>query len=151
MPTRKQRRRQQKSRRHEWEYVYVDGSGEEVEVDPAELKGAKTDRAQPRDGKGTSAKSGRAPARTGRAGRVIEPPSWRRVGRRALMIGPVLVVAMFLLNRNLPAGQRIVPAVVMLAFFLPFSYFTDSMAYKMYKKRVDRVDAKPKSARGAKP
>ncbi|MBW8742240.1 MAG: hypothetical protein JF623_06360 [Acidobacteria bacterium] len=67
------------------------------------------------------------------------------------MIGPVLVVAMFLLNRNLPAGQRIVPAVVMLAFFLPFSYFTDSMAYKMYKKRVDRVDPKPKSARGAKP
>jgi len=147
MPTRKQRRRQQKERRHEWEYVYVDDSGEEVEVDPAELKGAKTDRAQTRDGKGTAAKNGRAPARTGRSGRVIEPPSWRRVGRRALMIGPVLVVAMFLLNRNLPAGQRIVPAVVMLAFFLPFSYFTDSLAYKMYKKRVDRGDARPKNTK----
>jgi hypothetical protein len=149
MPTRKQRRRQQKSRRHEWEYVYVDDSGHEVEVDPAELKPAKPERAASRNGK-AGAKAARPAARGGRAGRVIEPPSWRRVGRRALLIGPVLVIAMFLLNRNLPVGQRIVPALVMLAFFLPFSYFTDSIAYKMYKKRLDRADAKQNGAKGAK-
>jgi hypothetical protein len=147
MPTRKQRRRQQKSRRHEWEYVYVDDAGEEVEVDPEDVRPGKLDRADARNGKGAPSRK-RAPAsRSGRAARVIEPPSWHRVGRRALMIGPVLVIAMLLLNRNLPIAQRIVPAAVMLAFFLPFSYFTDSLAYKMYKKRVDRAESKPKGAK----
>jgi hypothetical protein len=145
MPTRKQRRRQQKSRRHDWEYVYVDDAGREVDVDPAERKSAKIERAQAQDAK-RSTGGQRGPSR--RAGRVIEPPSWHRVGKRALMIGPVLVVAMLLLNRNLPIGQRILPAVVMLAFFLPFSYFTDSIAYKMYRKRLDRRDTRPKGAKG---
>jgi hypothetical protein len=147
MPTRKQRRRQQKSRRHEWEYVYVDGEGQEVEADPEQVKPAKVDRAQSRNGKSASAAKGAATTK-GRRARVIEPPSWHRVGKRALMIGPVVVVAMLLLNRGLPIGQRILPAAVMLAFFLPFSYFTDSLAYKMYKKRIDRGDAKPKSTKG---
>ena len=80
---------------------------------------------------------------------TIQPPSWRRVGRRALLIGPVVIVAMMLLNRNLPIGERLVPAIVMLGFFLPFSYFTDSLAYRMYRKRIDRASGG--SARGAKP
>ncbi len=143
MPTRKQRRRQQKSRRHEWEYVYVDDEGNEVEVYPEQQSASKNGKAQPRERKSQAAK--RAPARTGR---TIEPPSWRRVGRRAVLIGPVVVIAMMLLNRNLPLLERVVPAVVMLAFFLPFSYFTDSLAYRMYRKRIDRASGG--SARGAK-
>ena len=52
---------------------------------------------------------------------------------------------MMLLNRNLPIAERLVPAIVMLAFFLPFSYFTDSLAYRMYRKRVDRQATSPKT------
>ena len=136
MPTRKQRRRQQKSRRHEWEYVYVDDEGHEVDVAPDEQAASKNGRAQPRERK-SQAKKG-APAR--RPGRTIEPPSWRRVGKRGLMIGPVVVIAMLLLNRGLPVAQRVVPAIIMLAFFLPFSYFTDSLAYRMLQKRLARRD-----------
>ncbi len=137
MAKRKQKRRQQKARRHEWEYVYVDDAGNEVDVDPDELKTAKAAKAEQRARRTDTTKRGAQPGR--RAGRTVEPPSWRRVGKRALMIGPVVVIAMFLLNRGLPVAQRIVPAVVMLAFFLPFSYFTDSLAYKMYRKRMDRT------------
>jgi hypothetical protein len=145
MPTRKQRRRQQKTRRHEWEYIYVDDEGNEVEVDPEQLNASKNGKAQTRERKSQA----RAPAgRTGRTGRTIEPPSWRRVGRRALLIGPVVVIAMLLLNRNLPMLERVVPAIIMLAFFLPFSYFTDSLAYRMYRRRIDRASGG--SARGAK-
>ena len=137
MPTKKQRRRQQKSRRHEYEYVYVDDEGTEVDVDPTELR-AETDGkpdARPR------ATKDRKPAAAGkRAGRQIEPASWRRAGRRALLFGPVLIVAMMLLNRDLPIAQQIAPALLMLAFFIPFSYFTDSLAYRMYRKRLDRRD-----------
>ncbi len=137
MPTRKQRRRQQKARRHEYEYVYVDDEGNEVAVDPTELATAK-------DGKGDArpraAKDGK-PAAGKRSGRSIEPASWRRAARRALLFGPFLIIAMMLLNRDLPFAQQIAPAILMLAFFIPFSYFTDSLAYRMYRKRVDRRDA----------
>ena len=38
MPTRKQRRREAKARRHDYEYVYVDDEGNEVAVDQGELR-----------------------------------------------------------------------------------------------------------------
>jgi hypothetical protein len=137
VPTKKQRRRRQKTRRHDWEYVYVDEEGHEVEVDPAELRPAKKSEERPKKATATSS-AGAARARTGRA---IEPPSWRRVGRRALLMAPIFIAAMMLLNRNLPVAQRIAPAVFLLLFFIPFSYFTDSLAYRMYRKRVERQDA----------
>jgi hypothetical protein len=133
MPTRKQRRRQQKARRHEYEYVYVDDDGNEVAVDPAELKLERNgDKPETR-----ARRTERRPAQTRGSRRVIEPPSWKRSGRRALLLAPLLVVAMMLLNRNVSPVQQIAPAVIMIAFFVPFSYFTDSLAYKMYRRRVD--------------
>jgi hypothetical protein len=140
MPTKKQRRRQQKSRRHEYEYVYVDDEGNEVDVDPDELRGAK------QNGKAeTSARksaTGKASARAGQ--RVIEPPSWRRAVKRAAIWAPLLVVAMMLINRNVSPLQWLTSALFLVAFFIPISYFTDSMAYRMYRKRVDR-QATPKT------
>lgn len=138
MPTRKQRRRQQKSRRHEYEYVYVDDEGNEVPVDPTERRPEK------KNGKVETRTS--TPKRTaGRVGqRVIEPPSWRRAVKRAAIWAPLLVVAMMLINRNVSAMQWVISAAFLVAFFIPISYFTDSVAYRMYRKRVDR-DATPKA------
>jgi hypothetical protein len=138
MPTRKQRRRQEKSRRHEYEYVYVDDEGNEVPVDPTELRPEK------KNGKVDSrTQTGkRAPSRTG--GRVIEPPSWRRAVKRAAIWAPLLVVALMLINRNVSPLQWATSAVFLVAFFIPISYFTDSVAYRMYRTRVDR-DATPKT------
>jgi hypothetical protein len=70
--------------------------------------------------------------------RTIEPPSWRRSGKRALILGPLMVVAMMLFNQGLSLGQQIAPALFLIAFFIPFSYFTDSLAYKMFRKRLER-------------
>ena len=47
---------------------------------------------------------------------------------------------MMLLNRGDPLAQQVFPAVFLIAFFIPFSYFTDSLAYRMFQKRVDRRD-----------
>ena len=134
MPTRKQRRRSQKARRHEYEYVYVDDEGNEVDVDPAEVRAEKNGRREAKP-----QKAGGGSGRTSR--RTIEPPSWRRATRRAAIFGPLLVVAMMLFNHNLPLSQQIAPAIFLLAFFIPFSYFTDSVAYRMYRKRVDRQES----------
>jgi hypothetical protein len=140
MSTKKQRRRHQKARRHDYEYVYLDDEGNEVPVDPSELRAERNGR---RDAKPRKENNGKAPARTGGRGRrAVEPPSWKRSARRALIFGPILVAAMMLLNRNLPLQQQLFPAIFLIAFFIPFSYFTDSLAYRMLQKRLGRDKAK---------
>ena len=139
MPSKKQRRRQQKSRRHEYEYVYVDDEGNEVPVDPSDLRSEKED--GKRDTRTRASSNSRTAGRAGQ--RTIEPPSWRRALKRAAIWGPLLVVAMMLINRNVSPLQWVTSAVFLIAFFIPISYSTDSMAYRMYRKRLDR-QATPK-------
>lgn len=137
MPTRKQRRREAKARRHEYEYVYVDDEGNEVAADQGELR---TEKNGQREAKPRKPQQGKPAGRsTGR--RTVEPPSWRRSIRRAALFGPILIVAMVLLNRNQPFVQQVFPAVFLIAFFIPFSYFTDSLTYRMFQKRLARRDA----------
>lgn len=124
MPTRKQRRRRAKERRHEYEYVYVDEEGQEVEVDAEEVK-----QEERRNG------STRAKVVT-RGGRTIDPPSWNKVGRRALIFAPLMFVAITLIGRELTMTQRITQTLLMLAFFLPFSYLTDRMLYRSHLRRA---------------
>ena len=150
MPTKKQRRRQQKNRRHEWEYVYVDEEGHEVDVDPGELRTTKKDGKDKERPRATGTPPRRTDAR-GRPARQIEPPSWRRVFKRALIFAPIFVVALALLNRG-SILQAVAQAVPLLVFFIPFSYFTDWLAYRTFQKRMGRADgtaakqtAKPKA------
>jgi hypothetical protein len=124
VPTRKQRRRRAKERRHEYEYVYVDEEGHEVEVDEPEKAPSKS-------------KNGRAPART-RSGRVIEPPSWRRVGRRALIFAPLMFITIRLLERSEPVAATVFRTVFLLLVFLPFSYVMDTFLYRSYQRRAQR-------------
>jgi hypothetical protein len=39
------------------------------------------------------------------------------------------------------AAQWVTSAAFLVAFFVPISYFTDSIAYRMYRKRMDRATA----------
>jgi hypothetical protein len=131
MPTRKQRRRQEKSRRHEYEYVWVDGEGEEVEVDPSELRAARAE-----------SKEGKAPRdKRGRAVRKIEPPSWSRVGKRALIFAPFMFAVVWILRpEGAQAATAVVQTLVLLGFFLPFSYLMDSVMYRSYLRRTGRAE-----------
>lgn len=125
MPSRKQRRRRQKDRRHEWEYVYVDDAGREVEAPDEESpisRNGKRAAQQPR-----KAKAGGM--------REVQPPSWRRVGKRGLIFAPLMFLTVTFLSGNLTVAQRLVNTVFLLAFFLPFSYAIDALMYRMYKKR----------------
>jgi hypothetical protein len=133
MPTRKQRRRRAKDRRHEWEYVYVDDEGREVEVDEEEVAPAKPEK--------QAAKASARPAARGRqspgGGRKVEPPSWQRVFRRAAIFAPIILVVIYLLKpKNASPASLIVQLAVLLVFFIPFSYLMDSMMYRAYRKRI---------------
>jgi hypothetical protein len=133
MPTRKQRRRRQKDRRHEWEYVYVDDEGHEVEVEEDATAPAKPARPAVK----TAAKLGAKSGRSARAGRKVDPPSWRRVYRRAAIFGPVMVVVVYLLKpKGASPASVAVQVIVLLVFFLPFSYMMDSLMYRAYRKRI---------------
>jgi hypothetical protein len=129
MPSKKQRRRQAKERRHEYEYVYVDEEGKEVQVAQEELE-------ERRNGKAKSA----APARAaGRGGRTVQPPSWNRVGKRALIFAPLMFFTVYLLGGDeLTLVGVVAQTFLLLAIFLPFSYFMDSLTYRTYQRRLNR-------------
>ena len=92
-----------------------------------------------RRSRGNRSRESRPPAVQGGARSSRPPGGGRFVERRSS--GPILIVAMVLLNRNQPFVQQVFPAVFLIAFFIPFSYFTDSLTYRMFQKRLARRDA----------
>jgi hypothetical protein len=121
MATRKQRKRRQKDRRHEYEYVYVDDEGQEVEPAPEVRADKRT--------------NGTAPQPVMRGGRKIEPPSWQKVGKRALWIGPLMFLTLTVIASELTLAQRLSQTALMLGLFLPVSYMMDRMLYRTSTRR----------------
>lgn len=124
MPSRKQRRRRAKERRHEWEEVWVDEEGNEIEPPPEE-------EAPSRNGKRAV-----APARPQTGGRQVQPPSLRRVAKRGLIFAPLMFLTVTFLSDDLTIAQQVVQTAFLLAFFLPFSYAMDALMYRMHMKRT---------------
>ena len=134
MPSKKQQRRRQKLMRHEYEEVYVDDTGRELDPEEAEeLVGTAVTRKAARAEK---------PQRAQRGWRTIDPPSWRRTGRRGLLFFPIMLVTVILLGKDLTLAQQIAQTVALMAFFLPFSYFMDTMMWRSYQRRIARTDTK---------
>ena len=129
MATKKQQRRRQKLKRHEYEEVYVDDEGRELDPEEAEeLVSA----AQPE--KTAKAKKDAAPQR----GRTIEPPSWRRTLRRGLLFFPLMLLTVILLGGGLSLTQQIAQTFLLIAFFVPFSHFMDTMVWRSHQRRLAR-------------
>jgi len=120
MATRKQRRRRAKEQRHE--YVWADDEGNELAPDevPTRKAESRTTRS----------------ART--AGRQAQPPSWSRTLKRALIFAPIMFVTVYLLSGDLPLAQQISQTAFIVAIFVPFSYFLDSVFWRSYQKRLAR-------------
>ena len=131
MATKKQRRRRAKDKRHEWETVYVDDEGNEVEVDePApSRREARADR-QPAT-KGSQRSGGR-----GRGGRTPEPPSWRRSAKRTLIVAPIFFAFLLVVEKEVPTA--FVVAALYSTLFVPFSYGIDMLSYRMQMRRAMR-------------
>lgn len=135
MPSRKQRRRRQKERRHQYEYVYVDEEGHEVEVDPAELEQPERQGARRNGGKVTRKGEGDR----NRPVRKIDPPSWKRVSKRALFFGPLIFLAFSVLNSKQPVATRLLLAILYTGFFIPFMYLMDRAMYRTYLRRTGQA------------
>jgi len=134
MPTRKQRRRRQKDRRHEYEFVYVDHEGEEVELDDED---AERD-APRRNGKREPKKQPVQKRGNSRPVREVQPPSWNKVAKRALIFFPLIFLAFSFLNSGQAIGTRLAVSLLYTGFFVPFMYLMDRAMYRSYLKRTGK-------------
>jgi hypothetical protein len=139
MPTRKQRRRTQKGRRHEYETVWVDEEGNELEEPPEEPA------AQPEKRNGTKPKAKASGSqRGGRAVREPPKPSWQRAGKRSLILGVVIFAFFYLAgskgHHNL--GSALLVSLLYTALFVPFSFMIDRFAYNRWLRRTEQQGQK---------
>jgi hypothetical protein len=117
MATKKQRRRRAKEQRHD--YVWVDDDGNEVEPD------------------GTPA-PGTAKQRPPRFERDPQAPSWQRTFRRGAIFAPIMFGTVFLLSPELPLLTKVTQTLLIVAIFVPFSYFIDRFFYRSAQRRASR-------------
>ena len=148
MPTRRQRRRAAKGKRHEYETVWVDADGNELEEPPEEEK--EVQEREPRRNGGSPAKGaskGKPAQRGARGTRTPPPPSWQRAGRRALMLGAV-VFALFYLTGGKSGSNRLFGALMLAAIytllFIPFTFAIDRFAYARWQKRQQGGKQQPR-------
>ena len=77
-----------------------------------------------------------------RRGRAPQPPSWRRVAKRGALFAPLFVVTVVLLGgKNASIQAAVFQTLVLLVFFVPFSYFLDSLMWRSYEKKQGRGPA----------
>jgi hypothetical protein len=130
MPTRKQKRRHAKSKRHEYEFVYVDDEGNEVDAPPEEEQ-----RHERRNGsKPTATPAKKAPPQRG-ARRAPQPPSWQRAAKRAVLLGAVVFVLFGVLGKSHNYASAAVFALAYTVLFIPFTFTIDRFAYRRWQQR----------------
>ena len=122
MPTKKQRRRQQKLRRHEWEEVWVDAEGQEVaaaeaSAEPSEAKRSGDRRRQPE------------------ARRGPQPPSFQRAVRRSFIFAVFMFIVIWIATPDATIATRISGALFYALLFVPIAYFADTFAYRFARRR----------------
>jgi hypothetical protein len=132
----KQRRRRDKEKRHGIEIVEIDEDGNERVVDRSELRPAAPP-ARVKGGKPSSG-SGKPVSKRG----APQPASWKRAGKRAAIFGPLFFAFILLTNRKGNVAGQVITAVILIALFVPMSYYMDRFAYRMYQKRLGNEPAR---------
>jgi hypothetical protein len=138
MPSRKQRRRREKLQRHEYEYVLETDEGEEVIENPREAEAASAKNGKP-------AKEPVGPL--DRHGQPIPKPSLQRVLRRTAIFAPLIAVFIVFTANDLTIAGLVLNIVLLLAFFMPFSYVVDVFVYRMMWRRFEKDRAAKRAAR----
>jgi hypothetical protein len=137
VPSRKQRRKREKLQRHEYEYVIETEDGEEI-VEASRVAEARSAAA---NGKAEKEPTGLVDRR----GRPIQKPSLQRVLKRTAIFAPLIALFIVLTADGLTVAGLIFNVLVLLAFFMPFSYMVDTFVYRMLLRRHERDRAAGKA------
>lgn len=138
MPSRKQRRRREKFQRHEYEYVLETDEGEQVIENPREVEAA-----APKNGK--PAKEPVGPL--DRHGKPVPKPSLQRVLRRTAIFAPLIAIFIVFTAKDATIAGIVFNVVLLLAFFMPFSYVVDVFVYRMLWRRYEKDRAAKRATR----
>lgn len=133
MPTRKQRRRAQKGRRHEYETVWVDEEGNELEEPPEEAALATRERRD--DSKPKPKAQQRGGVRTTREPPV---PSWQRAAKRSALLGVAVFLFFYILGAKNSSDRFLTAfavAALYIVLFVPFTYYVDRMNRNRWERR----------------
>ena len=143
MPSRKQRRRREKTFRHEYETVLLDADGNEIPLDPvvlrAEREAKQRDRAK---AKPVATKGKKKKARASRPMREPPLPSWRRAIKRGGTMGGLMLVAFIFIFKSGALIQRIGIGVFYGLAFIPLTFWIDRTAYRTYQRRLAKTAEK---------
>lgn len=132
MANRKQRRRREKEKRHEYDLVEIDEEGNETVLSARELKPANG------AGKGSTKQTGGSMFGRGRGG--LQPPSWQRVLKRGALFAPIFLATVLLLGGDkMTFSTAIVQTAMLVAVFVPFSYFMDRVMWRSHQKRLAKT------------
>jgi hypothetical protein len=131
----------QKERRHEYETVWVDAEGNELEEPPDEVAAAPNEKS---NGAKPKAKPTAAPRRGGRQVREPPAPSWQRAARRSVILGVVIFAFFYLAgskgHHNL--GSAFLVSLLYTALFIPFSFMIDRFAHNRWQRRAQQQGQK---------
>lgn len=141
MPSRKQKRREAKNKRHEYEFVYLDSEGNELEEPPEELVAPAKAKAS---SNGSKAAASKQPAKPASGRREPQAPSWERAGKRALILGAVVFALFTFTNKKAGYTGALPLAALYTLLFIPFTYMVDRFAYNRYKARQERGPSAPR-------
>src|SRR5206468_2293184 len=126
--------------RHEYETVWVDGEGNELEEPPDEMAAAPAKRAGAAGSK-PKPKAKASQQRGGRPVRVPPAPSWGRAAKRAFLIGAVIFVFIYIAGSK--GGGHSYPrafftAAIYTVVFIPFQYMLDRFMYNRWQRRAEQ-------------
>jgi hypothetical protein len=141
MPSKKQRRRREKTFRHEYETVLLDADGNEIPLDPDELRAEREAREAER-AKAKKPASGTQAARGSRSVREVAPPSWQRAIKRGGTMGAVMLLAFIFLFKNAALPIRLAWGAFYAVAFIPLTYWIDRTAYRTYQRRAAKAATK---------
>ena len=139
----------QKERRHEYETVWVDEEGNELEeppddVDAVEPKESRQN-GKPKPSAKAKAKAQPQSQRGGRQVRVPPAPSWQRSVKRSVIIGAALFAVIYLLgskNGNHSLASALLLAGIYTVIFIPAQYAIDRFAHLRWQRRAEQEAAR---------
>jgi len=135
MATQKQRKRRAKEKRHDYDLVYIDEDGVEQPVEREEEPRKPTGRGS----KGTVSKSSasKSSSRSSRSAKVAQPPSWSKVIKRGAIFAPIFLATVMLLGGSkMTFMAAVIQTFLLVAVFVPFSYFMDRVVWRQQQKRL---------------
>ena len=137
MATQKQRKRRAKEKRHDYDLVYIDEDGVEQPVEREDEPRKPTGRGS----RATVSKSSSSSqsSRRSRSAKAAQPPSWSKVIKRGAIFAPIFLATVMLLGGNkMTFVAALVQTVLLVAVFIPFSYFMDRVVWRQQQKRLAR-------------